>query len=241
MKNNIWIVLILNFSHRLGPKTFVQRGRGRGRGGAGRGGGRGRGQGQQNITFNVTGLGNVQAGFDARQKLSKANTITFGQPKQVAHVQGHPIVDIRQKIHATGQPIQDARQKILAKTKFSDARTRIESKKSEALIDARSKINANTKKTDARQLIKAKQQQKQQQQQKKQGPLGGFGTQILVTGQGRVMTNAGHSGVVAGPDGSLVKIVKTISGQASSMVAGSLAGNIFKTVSWKKKRVIFLY
>ena len=185
----------IDCSQRLGPEARGGRSRGtfsHGRGGPGRGAGRrnvGRGQ-QLKTKFNVVGLGNLQ-GFDARQKLSN-------QPKK---------------------PVSDARQRIMEKTKFVDARNRIEIKKAAGqALDVRNKIETNkAKKVDARERIKARQNIQNQNH-------GGARQQVVVTGLGQSMNvtqsfqGAGH--VVRQP----------FLGNQGPKVVSSAGGTLRKTI-----------
>ena len=67
--------------------------------------------------------------------------------------------------------------------------------------------------------------------------MGGTGgTQIVVTGLGRVMGKAGSGGVITGPGNKLFKTITGMGGRPSSAPAydspaAAIAGNIIKTVS----------
>ena len=135
--------------------------------------------------------------------------------------------------------VPDARQKILQKTKFADARSRIELKKAQTqAMDVRNKINnAKAKKIDARQLLKARQERQQAQHVKQEARqvASDRGPRFMVTGLGKVALKAGpdvHS--IPTIRSGHAEIIKTIHSShptsPSSMAASAVAGNIVKTV-----------
>ena len=149
------------------------------------------------------------AAFDARQKIkqkkqqqqpsSKSSIkirIGNNQQKQQQPQTSKPSVKVRIG-NNLGQ--QDARQKIIHKTKFVDARVRIENKKAQT-----NKTGGNSQPSDMRIKINNAKTKKAQGTVVKQGPTQGA-TQVTVTGQGRLLTKPG--GGVTEVNGSLVKVI----------------------------------
>ncbi|CAH1795564.1 unnamed protein product [Owenia fusiformis] len=128
---------------------------------------------QKQPVIRVTGLGKVgkpqvgKKGFDARQRLGN-------------------------KPGSFNNPVVDAREKLQQKTKFVDARVKIQNAKAKTTpnkpLDARAKINIAKGKNvllDARSKIKAKQQNNRDNNPSDNGP------NVIVTGLGNVRTSAG--------------------------------------------------
>ena len=159
------------------------------------------GKGGPQPQFTVTGLGKVQGNFDARQKISGPGGGIKDARQKITHGPAGGIKDARQKItHGPQGGIKDARQKIMQKTKFVDARVRIQSKKGQpGSVDARQLINPKKQSPQAATI-------KPQQPKQFMHPAPG-GTKVLVTGVGRMLAQ-GNSNVMTTPQGTLFKTIQ---------------------------------